>query len=267
MKYRSNRYILSFVPFTGVNNHGQPVLFGCAFLINDSEPSFVWFFKTWLEAMSARPPISINSDHDRVICAAINHVFPDTRHRFYKWHISKESQEKLSHVLSEHQNFDADLHKCVTLTESIEEFESCWSSLIDCHDLREHEWLQVIYGDRWQWVPVYLRDSVFGEMSITQRSDSINSYFDGYINASTTLHLFVKQYEKALESRYEKEIKAGYYDTTNTAPVLKTSSPMEKQAAGVYTRKLFIKFQEESVETLTFLAYKVDEEEMHIEYL
>ncbi|KAK7252607.1 hypothetical protein RIF29_36681 [Crotalaria pallida] len=263
--YRSNRYRLPFAPFTGVNHHGQPVLFGCAFLINESETSFIWLFKTWLEAMSGRSPVSITTDHDRVIRSAIDHVFPDARHRFCKWHIFKECQEKLSHVLFEHPYFEADLHNCVNLTESVEEFESCWSSLIDCYHLREHEWLQAIYGDRRQWVPVYLRDTFFAEMSITQRSDSINSYFDGYINASTTLQLFVKQYEKALESRYEKEVKADY-DSINTAPVLKTPSPMEKQAAGVYTRRLFIKFQEELVETLTFLANKVDEEEMITTY-
>ncbi|KAI4314684.1 hypothetical protein L6164_027571 [Bauhinia variegata] len=259
--YRSNRYRLPFAPFTGVNHHGQPVLFGCALLINESEASFIWLFKTWLEAMSSKPPISITTDHDRVIRVAINHVFPDTRHRFCKWHIFKECQEKLSYVLSDHPNFEAEFHKCVNLTESIEEFESCWLSLIDRYDLREHEWLQAIYGDRRQWVPVYLRDTFFAEMSITQRSDSINSYFDGYVNASTTLQLFVKQYEKALESRYEKEVKADY-DTINTAPVLKTPSPMEKQAAGLFTRRLFMKFQEELVVTLTFLASIVEEEEM-----
>lgn len=257
--YRSNRYRLPFAPFTGVNHHGQPVLFGCALLINESEASFVWLFKTWLEAMSGRPPVSITTDHDRVIRLAVTQVLPETRHRFCKWHIFKECQEKLSHVLSEHPNFEAELHKCVNMTESIEEFESCWFSLIDRYDLREHEWLQTIYVDRRQWVPVYLRDTFFAEMSITQRSDSINSYFDGYVNASTTLQLFVKQYEKALESRYEKEVKADY-DTINNAPVLKTPSPMEKQAAELYTRKLFMKFQEELVETMTFLATKVDEE-------
>ncbi|KAH7519792.1 hypothetical protein FEM48_Zijuj08G0074700 [Ziziphus jujuba var. spinosa] len=171
-----------------------------------------------------------------------------------------ECQEKLSHVLSEHPSFEAELHKCVNLTESVEEFESCWLSIIDRYDLREHEWLQSVYSNRRQWVPVYLRDAFFAEMSITQRSDSMNSYFDGYVNASTTLQLFVKQYEKALESRYEKEVKADY-DTINTAPVLKTPSPMEKQAAEFYTRKLFMKFQEELVETLTFLASKVEVEE------
>ncbi|KAK1586270.1 hypothetical protein Q3G72_000647 [Acer saccharum] len=257
--YRSNRYRLPFAPFTGVNHHGQPVLFGCALLINESEASFVWLFQTWLAAMSGRPPVSITTDHDRVIRLAVTQVFPDTRHRFCKWHIFKECQEKLSSVLLKHPIFEAELHKSVNLTESIEEFESCWLSLIDRYDLREHEWLQAIYTDRRQWVPVYLRDAFFAEMSITQRSDSINSYFDGYVNASTTLQLFVKQYERALESRYEKEVKADY-DTINTAPVLKTPSPMEKQAAELYTRKLFMKFQEELVETLTF-STKVENED------
>ncbi|BBH08132.1 FAR1-related sequence 5 [Prunus dulcis] len=226
--YRSNRYRLPFAPFTGqcpAGLHSQ-----------------------------------LRPEHDRVISLAITQVFPDTRHRFCKWHIFKECQEKLSYVHCEHSNFEAELHKFVNLTESVEEFESCWLSLIDKYDLREHQWLQLIYADRRQWVPVYLRDTFFAEISITQRSDSMNSYFDGYVNASTTLLLFVKQYEKALESRYEKEVKADY-DTINTAPILKTPSPMEKQAAGLYTRKMFMKFQEELVETLTFLAMKVEDEE------
>lgn len=258
--YRSNRYRLPFAPFTGVNNHGQPVLFGCALLINESEASFIWLFQTWLEAMAGRLPVSITTDHDRLIRLAVTQVFPKTRHRFCKWHIFKECQEKLSHSLSEHPAFEAEFHKCINLTESIEEFESCWLAMTDRYNLGQHEWLQAIYADRRQWVPVFLRDTFFAEMSITQRSDSMNSYFDGYVNASTTLQLFVKQYEKALESRHEKEVKADY-DTINTAPALKTPSPMEKQSAELYTRKLFMKFQEELVETLTYLATKIEDKE------
>ncbi|XP_052193568.1 protein FAR1-RELATED SEQUENCE 5 isoform X1 [Diospyros lotus] len=257
--YRSNRYRLPFAPFTGVNHHGQPVLFGCAFLINESEASFVWLFRTWLTAMSGRPPVSITTDHDTVIQSAIVQVFPETRHRFCKWHIFKKCQEKLSHVFLKHPNFEADFHKCVNLTDSIEEFESCWLSLVDKYDLRDHEWLQTIYSARRQWVPVYLRDTFFAEMSITQRSDSMNSYFDGYVNASTNLNQFFKLYEKALESRNEKEVKADY-DTMNTSPILKTPSPMEKQASEMYTRKLFVRFQEELVGTLTFMASKVEDD-------
>ncbi|KAL7237205.1 hypothetical protein ACSBR1_020301 [Camellia fascicularis] len=257
--YRSNRYRLPFAPFTGVNHHGQPVLFGCALLINESEASFVWLFKTWLTAMSGCPPVSITTDHDTVIRSAIMQVFPETRHRFCKWHIFKKCQEMLSHVFLKHPNFEADFHKCVNLTDSIEEFETCWLALVDKYDLGVHEWLQTLYSARKQWVPVYLRDTFFAEMSITQRSDSMNSYFDGYVNASTNLNQFFRLYEKALESRYEKEVKADY-DTINTSPVLKTPSPMEKQASELYTRKLFVRFQEELVGTLTFMASKVEDD-------
>lgn len=70
-----------------------------------------------------------------------------------------------------------------------------------------------------QWVPVYLGSTFFGQMSKTQSSDSINSFFDGYINVSTNVHVLIKQYEKVIASRHEKEVKADY-DTINTTPIL-----------------------------------------------
>ncbi|CAK9167804.1 unnamed protein product [Ilex paraguariensis] len=122
-----------------------------------------------------------------------------------------------------------------------------------------------MYNSRQQWVPVYLRDTFFGEMSITQSSDSINSFFDGYMNASTNIHILMKQYEKAIASRHEKEVKADY-DTINAAPVLKTPSPMEKQAANIYTRTIFLKFQEELVETLANPANVIDDTGLEVMY-
>lgn len=256
--YRTNRYRVPFAPFTGWNHHGQPVLFGCALLLNESESSFVWLFETWLAAMSGRHPISITTDQDRIIRSAVSQVFPGTRHRFCKWNVFREAQEKLSHVYQSHPNFEAEFHRCINMTETVDEFESCWESILQRYELRDSEWLQSMYHARRQWVPVYLRDTFFGEMSIMQGNDSINSYFDGYINASTNIQVLIKQYEKAMATRHEKEVKADY-DTLNIPPVLKTPSPMEKQAANLYTRKIFMKFQEELVDTLAYPATVVDD--------
>ena len=55
-------------------------------------------------------------------------------------------------------------------------------------------------------------------------------------------------------------------DTINTAPVLKTPSPMEKQAANLYTRKIFVKFQEELVETLANPATVIDDTGAEVMY-
>ncbi|KAL2940408.1 Protein FAR1-RELATED SEQUENCE 5 [Bienertia sinuspersici] len=72
-------------------------------------------------------------------------------------------------------------------------------------------------------------------------SDSINSYFDGYVNASTNLNQFFKLYEKALESGNEKEVKTDF-ETMTSPPVLKTPSPIEKQMSGFYADMYWLCF-------------------------
>uniref|UniRef100_A0A0V0ISE9 Protein FAR1-RELATED SEQUENCE n=1 Tax=Solanum chacoense TaxID=4108 RepID=A0A0V0ISE9_SOLCH len=252
--YRTHRYRVPFAPFIGVNHHCQPVLFGCALLLNESESSFIWLFENWLAAMSGCHPISITSDHDRIIRSAILDAFPGTRHRFCKSNIFREAQERLSHSLQSFPTFEAEFQKCVNLTETIAEFELCWGSLLGRYNLIDDEWLQSMYDARQHWVPVYLRDTFFGDTS----SDSTSSFFDGYIDASTNIHILMSQYEKATASRHEKEVKAEY-DTINIAPILKTPSPMEKQAANIYTREIFLMFQQELMETLAYPATVIND--------
>lgn len=45
-------------------------------------------------------------------------------------------------------------------------------------------------------------------MSTTQRSESINAFFDGYVHSKTSLKQFVEQYGRALSSKAEKEFQA-----------------------------------------------------------
>lgn len=253
--YRVYQYRVPFAPFTGVNHHGQTVLFGCALLLDESEASFTWLFKTFLTAMNDHPPASITTDQDRAIQAAVAIAFPECRHCISKWYVLREGPEKLAHVCHAYPNFQLELYNCINLTETIEEFESSWNSILDKYDLRRNDWLQSLYNSRAQWVPVYFRDSFFAAISPNQGYNG--SFFEGYVNQQTTLPLFFRQYERALENWFEKEIEADF-DTICTTPVLRTPSPMEKQAANLYTRKIFTKFQEELVETFVYTANRID---------
>lgn len=252
---KANQYRVPFAPFTGVNHHGQMVLFGCALLLDDSEASFMWLLKTFLTAMNDCQPVSITTDQDRALQTAVSQVLPQARHCISKWHILREGQEKLAHVCLAHPNFQVELYNCINLTETIDEFESFWNGILDKYDLRRNDWLQSLYNARTQWVPAFFRDSFFAALSPTQGFDG--SFFDGYVNQQTTLPLFVRQYEQALESWIEKEIEADF-ETVCTTPVLKTPSPMEKQVANLYTRKIFSKFQDELVETFVYTANRIE---------
>ena len=47
-------------------------------------------------------------------------------------------------------------------------------------------------------------------MLTTQRSESMNPFFYGYVNPKTTLKQFVEQYDNALRNKVEKEKKADF---------------------------------------------------------
>lgn len=252
--YRPNHYLVPFAPFTGVNHHDQMVLFGCALLLDESEASFAWLFRTWLSAMNDKPPVSITTDQDRAIKAAVTQVLPQTRHCICKWHILREGQERLAHIYLAHPSLYGDLYNCINFSETIEDFETSWSSILDKYDGRKNEWLQAVYNARKQWAPVYFRGTFFAAIS---SNHGVSSFFDGYVNQQTTVPMFFKQYERALEQSLEREIEADY-DTICTTPVLKTPSPMEQQAANMYTKKIFGKFQEELVETFVYTANKIE---------
>lgn len=258
--YQVNQYKMPFAPFTGVNHHKQSVLFGCALLADETESTFIWLFATWLEAMSGRQPGLVITDYDSAIGRAVQQVFPNSSHRYCKWHIMSKMPKEMGVVYGAlPRTFQVEFDRCVNKSETTDEFESVWQMILDKYNLRGNDWLQSLYIDRKLWVPIHVRDTFFAGMNAAQRGGSVNSLFDGYVNARTTLQDFAEQYIKALNDRYEKESKAEF-ETFYTKPVLKTPLPVEKQAAEIYTRKMFSIFQDEVFESLV-LAVKLSREE------
>lgn len=254
--YKKNKYMMPFVTFSGINHHLQPVIFGCALLIDESEFAFIWLFETWLAAMGGRPPLSLVTDQNRAMAAAIAKVFPSTCHRFCKWLILSRSKQKLAHLYSTHTSLRGELEECVIKSETVETFEARWASIIDRYDLRKNSWLQTLSNIRQKWIPLYLKDTFFGEMSSFQKLETMNDFYKKYFNTKTSLKVFLTQFELVTARRFEEEVQEDY-NTLCTKPNLKTASPIEKQASAIYTRAVFNKFQEEFVESLGYNVYKI----------
>ena len=110
-----------------------------------------------------------------------------------------------------------------------------------------------------KWVSAYLRATFCAGMSTTQRSESMNKFFKDYVRSSTMVSDFVDQYEKALDARYQKE-KENDVKTRSSRAILKTCYKIENDAAKYYTRKLFIKFQDELFSSQLYRALKDHDE-------
>ncbi|XP_047317122.1 protein FAR1-RELATED SEQUENCE 5-like [Impatiens glandulifera] len=184
--YLTNRYDMSFAPFVGVNHHGQSILLGCSLLSSEDVASFTWLFKAWLTCMHGRAPKAIITDQCRSMSIAIKTVFPNTQHRYCLWHIMKKLPTKFS-AHAEYKSIKKALNNIVYNSITIEECEENWKKMIHEFHLENNDWLNSLHIKRHKWIPVYVRCHFWTGMSTSQRSESINSFFDDYVTSTTSL--------------------------------------------------------------------------------
>lgn len=253
--YKKNEIMMPFAVFSGVNHHLHPVNFGCALIIDKTESSYAWLFETWLSAMSGRHPISLTTDQGKALGAAAAKTFPNTRHRICKWRVLSRCKNKLSDLYSRYPSLSEEIKKYVLECETTDMFEACWKLILDRYNLEENSWLQLVYNIRNKWVPTYLKDSFFAELHTTQRSESLSTFFRKNFETKTSLLSFISKFDRTMDDRYDKELHEDF-DALHSHPILKTDSHMEKQAANIYTREVFERFQAELVEALDHYAVK-----------
>ncbi|XP_071739974.1 protein FAR-RED IMPAIRED RESPONSE 1-like [Rutidosis leptorrhynchoides] len=241
--YLTNKYHMPMAPFVGVNHHGQSVLLGCGLVSNEDTKSFIWLFQTWLTCMSRRAPAAIITDQDQAMKKAIEVEFLAARHRWCLWHILKKLPDKLGR----HKRYKLvkyKLKKSVYDTFTPIEFETAWNRMLEkCH-LENNRWLKGLFDERHRWVPCFVKDIFWAGRSTTQRSESINSFFDKYVNKKTTLKQFVEQYENALRDMAEKENVEDFNSYNSWYPPI-TRYAMEEQVKAVFTNSKFKEFRNE----------------------
>ncbi|XP_017247535.2 protein FAR1-RELATED SEQUENCE 5-like isoform X1 [Daucus carota subsp. sativus] len=262
--YLTNNYDMPFAPFVGVNHHGQSILLGCGLISNEDTPTFIWLFETWLTCMSGYPPNAIITDQDRAMQNAIEKVFPNARHRWCLWHIMKKIPEKLKGY-KEYDSIKFQLQNIVYDSIEVDTFELGWSSMISNYNLKNNDWLNRLYDGRHKWVPCFVKDCFWAGMSTTQRSESMNAFFDGYVNAKTSLREFVGKYDNALKDKVEKEVHADTRSLSTTIPCV-TPHVIEKQFQENYTNDKFKEFQKEMINIMYCECMMLHSAEVNFNY-
>ncbi|XP_074377611.1 protein FAR1-RELATED SEQUENCE 5-like [Apium graveolens] len=196
--YRMNRYCMPFIPITGVNHHYQNILFGFALVRDETEVSYKWVLRTWLEAVDNKPPRTIITDQDIALGNAIAEVMPmpQTKHTYCTWHISSKFPEKLSYLYTNYPEFKTEFNACVYKSLTPTEFEGKWEQLVEKYDLEDHAWLNDMYAIRTQWIGAYTKQHFSAGMTTTSRSESTNFFFDEYMQSSTGLKEFIEELPK-----------------------------------------------------------------------
>ncbi|XP_022003796.2 protein FAR1-RELATED SEQUENCE 5-like [Helianthus annuus] len=186
--YRSNKYDLVFVPFTGIDNHFRNVTFGGALLGSETADFYRWLLRCFVNAFGNDPKVLV-TDQDAAMKRAIKVVLSRSRHRLCMWHIWEKLKTKVGLVLSSNIDFNTRMTRVVWNDTIIpEDFETEWHSIMSTFGLENHEWLKDMYDLRFDWIPSYYHgENLAGLMRTTSRCESENYFFDQFCNPRCTL--------------------------------------------------------------------------------
>ncbi|KAK9063004.1 hypothetical protein SSX86_016874 [Deinandra increscens subsp. villosa] len=243
--YKTNKYCMIFVPFTGVDHHKKCVTFGAALLFDESTESYTWLLQTFLKAHGKQPRLVL-TDQDAAMEKAIIAVFTSSTHRLCMWHIMRKLPANVKGGVVENTDLRKRIHKLVwNLIIDQDTFEEKWADLIDEFDLSSNTWLQQMFAIRSDWVPCYFRDiPMCCLMKTTSRCESSNALFKVNSSASNTLLQFLMCFDTSIDGQRYNQRKMEF-DTNMTTPVLRTPSPIEKHASTLYTLSIFKEVQKE----------------------
>ncbi|KAH7685830.1 FHY3/FAR1 family protein [Dioscorea alata] len=222
-------YDMPFAPFVRINHHEQT---------EDTE-TYIWLFKIWLKCMSGKVPIAILTDQCMAIQGAVRMFFSNSHHRLCLWHIMKKVPEKLG-GLNKYKAIKKILKRITYEAVDTQEFEDTYLKMLADYNIEKNEWLNSLFKIHDHWAPVYVRGIFWAGMSSTQRNESVNSFFDGYVGPTTSLKQFI-----------EKENKADFASFNSCFPLI-TDCYFEKQLQEAYTNEIFKLFQDELLGMIYF---------------
>ncbi|XP_021858203.2 protein FAR-RED ELONGATED HYPOCOTYL 3-like [Spinacia oleracea] len=194
--------------------------------------------------MGGRCPAAILTDQAPAMRRPLEEVMPEARHRWCLWHIMNKIPTKLG-THSRYAELKDVVKEVVYEILCVEEFESRWS-------------------DMKMWVPAYMNNYFWAGMKTTQRIESINSFFDGFLERSTKLFEFPKKYCEAMNKRCSDEKDA---DANGMKYIRKlvTGFPIEKFFQKIYTDNKFRDIQR-GCERLLYCVVKVEKKNSETEY-
>ncbi|XP_071715246.1 protein FAR1-RELATED SEQUENCE 5-like [Rutidosis leptorrhynchoides] len=184
--YRTNRYNLKFVPFTGIDNHHRCVTVAAAMIRDETAESYKWLLNCFMKTFGKEPNMIV-TDQDKSMAIAIKKVFKTAKHRLCMWHIMQKVPSNIQEANpniedKQEKDFKKRFDKIVwNMYIERTVFEEKWEKLMDDFSLKNDSWFKYMFDIRSSWIPAYfIKTEMFGLMRTTSRSESENAFFTLY---------------------------------------------------------------------------------------
>ncbi|XP_071713953.1 uncharacterized protein [Rutidosis leptorrhynchoides] len=96
--YRTNRYNMKFVPFTGIDNRHRCVTVAAGLIRDETVESYTWLLTCFMKTFGKEPNMIV-IDQDKSMAIAIKAVFKTANHRICMWHIMQKVPSKIPEAI------------------------------------------------------------------------------------------------------------------------------------------------------------------------
>ncbi|KAM7488607.1 hypothetical protein LguiB_026091 [Lonicera macranthoides] len=277
----------------GVNNHGQTIVFACGFLNHESVDDFHWLFTQFLESIPSGAPKMIITNQDPAMTKAFPIILPNTFHRYFNlrrtlkftstaylkallnitlfnyfyrycsWHILMKFSKKIDAV--KYGIYKNEFSDCIWKSETPEEFELQWESLMKKSGLGGNKWLNDMYGIRSRWISAYVNHIFSADMSSSQRAESGHAFFKKFVSKNNSLVDFMIQFGRGLIRQRHEELIVDHKDLIEK-PKMRIDHDFLFQMVEIYTNEMFYKFEEELCKSFNYKFEFLRENETHRVY-
>ncbi|KAH6811676.1 hypothetical protein C2S51_025438 [Perilla frutescens var. frutescens] len=103
-------------------------------------------------------------------------------------------------------------------------------------------------------------------MSSSQRAESNHSFFKRYVHKKNSLVDFILHFNRALVHQRHEELVANHIDLNEKSRTF-TSSVMEEQMVSTYTKTIFLRFQKELQQSMTYICSLISSTDTFSKYL
>jgi hypothetical protein len=248
----TNRHNMPFTPIIGINNYGRTIVLGCALLQDQRAETYKWMLQTFLQEMGGNMPSVIITNQDESMAEAIAEVMP---------HVMGKAQEKLAGFMAARGNLKGELDNLVDNSLVETEFEEGWSALIQKYDASENEYLQFMWQTRKNWAPVYFRDDFYPFVVSGGGSQGTISLFKENVLPKDRIENFIEKYEEIQHMIKKMDEEDGLQ--SGTEPSCFSLQPIERHAAHIYTRQIFLKVQKELLHSTAFKVHEIQRDALY----
>jgi hypothetical protein len=122
-----------------------------------------------------------------------------------------------------------------------------------------------MYNNRQRFAPVYFKKKSFPFICSTSHSEGTNAHFKDNVGPTSSLILFVKEYDRIMSTLNEVGISKDK-DKAQQVALLQSTYTFERQSGNFYNTQIFYRFQQLVKATGRYVIDEVEKNKVYVVY-